>query len=48
LSNAIGQSTSLRSLLGTANDASEQSQAAQAIDAAVELYLAAYAADPGA
>jgi AcrR family transcriptional regulator len=45
LSNAISQSTSLRSLLAPPGRAQDRAGASQAIDAAVDLYLTVYAAD---
>jgi len=48
LSNAIGQPTSLRSLLGSPTGPSPDETAGRAAEAAVALYLQAYAADrPG-
>jgi AcrR family transcriptional regulator len=44
LSNAIGQAISLRSLLATPGRAQDAASVREAIDAAVELYLAVYAA----
>lgn len=45
LSNAIGQPTSLRSLLGAEACAADREKAGRAIDAAVELYLNVYATE---
>jgi AcrR family transcriptional regulator len=48
LSNAIGQATSLRSLLALQTGAADLEKAGRAIEAAVDLYLNAYAAEPAA
>ncbi|HZC16885.1 MAG TPA: TetR/AcrR family transcriptional regulator C-terminal domain-containing protein, partial [Caulobacteraceae bacterium] len=42
LSNAIGQATSLRSLIAADTNQDERDKAKAAIDSAVSLYLAAY------
>jgi len=46
LSNAIGRATSLRSLLALRADSAELEKSGRAIEAAVDLYLNAYAAEP--